>query len=191
MSSLHGLVATVPAVEVLSSLAVSSPVVLVVVERGVAGTGVAGFASTGAVSPRHWFPSLATVSEADAPVLGRMLAVAHRLASENGSPDGCREPRNGRRAQRRHAVEVGQIGQEDLHHQQPGLVAAGAFEQAVDHGQHLRGLAADVLRGVVGHLAGQPGNAIAHHGFGQTGAAAHPAAISVAGQPGMRPSSSE
>ena len=42
------------------------------------------------VIPKRHITSLATASEADAPVLGRMLAVANRLASENGSPDGFR-----------------------------------------------------------------------------------------------------
>ena len=42
------------------------------------------------VIPKRHITSLATVSEADAPVLGRMLAVANKLASENGSPDGFR-----------------------------------------------------------------------------------------------------
>jgi histidine triad (HIT) family protein len=42
------------------------------------------------VIPKRHITSLATVSEADAPVLGRMLALANKLASENGSPDGFR-----------------------------------------------------------------------------------------------------
>ena len=42
------------------------------------------------VIPKRHITSLATVGDADAPVLGRMLAVANRLASENGSPDGFR-----------------------------------------------------------------------------------------------------
>ena len=42
------------------------------------------------VIPKRHITSLATVSDADAPVLGRMLAVANKLASENGSPDGFR-----------------------------------------------------------------------------------------------------
>ena len=41
------------------------------------------------ISKRH-ITSLATTSDADIPVLGRMLAVANKLASENGSPDGFR-----------------------------------------------------------------------------------------------------
>ena len=42
------------------------------------------------VIPKRHITSLATVSDDDAPVLGRMLAVANKLASENGSPDGFR-----------------------------------------------------------------------------------------------------
>ena len=42
------------------------------------------------VIPKRHITSLATVSDADAPVLGRMLAVANKLASENGSTDGFR-----------------------------------------------------------------------------------------------------
>ena len=42
------------------------------------------------VIPKRHITSLATVSDDDSPVLGRMLAVANRLASENGSPDGFR-----------------------------------------------------------------------------------------------------
>jgi len=42
------------------------------------------------VVPKQHITSLATASEADAPVLGRMLSVANKLASENGSPDGFR-----------------------------------------------------------------------------------------------------
>ena len=42
------------------------------------------------VIPKRHIASLADVSAADEPVLGRVLAVAHRLARENGSPDGFR-----------------------------------------------------------------------------------------------------
>lgn len=42
------------------------------------------------VIPKRHITSLATVGDADIPVLGRMLAVANKLASENGSPDGFR-----------------------------------------------------------------------------------------------------
>ncbi len=42
------------------------------------------------VIPKRHITSLQTVTEADEPVLGRMLAVANKLANENGSPDGFR-----------------------------------------------------------------------------------------------------
>jgi histidine triad (HIT) family protein len=57
------------------------------------------------VVPKHHVDSLATVSEADTQVLGRMLVVAHRLASENGSPDGCRV-----------IINSGRIGQQEVPH---------------------------------------------------------------------------
>lgn len=42
------------------------------------------------VIPKRHIASLQTVTADDEPVLGRMLAVANRLATENGSPDGFR-----------------------------------------------------------------------------------------------------
>ena len=42
------------------------------------------------VIPKRHITSLATVSAADVPVLGKVLAVANQLASENGSTDGFR-----------------------------------------------------------------------------------------------------
>lgn len=42
------------------------------------------------VIPKRHITSLATVVEDDTPVLGRMLAIAGRLATECGSPDGFR-----------------------------------------------------------------------------------------------------
>jgi histidine triad (HIT) family protein len=40
--------------------------------------------------PKRHIPSLAHVDVADAPLLGHLLAVAHRLAEEHGSPGGFR-----------------------------------------------------------------------------------------------------
>jgi histidine triad (HIT) family protein len=57
------------------------------------------------VIPRRHITSLATVSEADTPVLGRMLAVADQLAKENGSPDGFRV-----------IINSGRIGQQEVGH---------------------------------------------------------------------------
>ncbi|GHU33888.1 histidine triad nucleotide-binding protein [Betaproteobacteria bacterium] len=42
------------------------------------------------VVPKRHITSLQTVTAADEPVLGHMLAVARQLAEENGSPDGFR-----------------------------------------------------------------------------------------------------
>jgi histidine triad (HIT) family protein len=57
------------------------------------------------VIPRRHITSLATVSEADTPVLGRMLAVARQLAAENGSPDGFRV-----------IINSGRVGQQEVQH---------------------------------------------------------------------------
>jgi histidine triad (HIT) family protein len=50
-------------------------------------------------------PSRAEASEADAPVLGRILALAGRLAREQGSPDGFRT-----------IVNTGRVGRQDVYH---------------------------------------------------------------------------
>lgn len=42
------------------------------------------------VIPKRHMTSLASATGADAPVLGRLLALSQRLAVENGSPDGFR-----------------------------------------------------------------------------------------------------
>ena len=57
------------------------------------------------VIPKRHITSLATVSDDDAPVLGRILAVANRLAAENGSPDGFRV-----------IINSGRIGQQEVQH---------------------------------------------------------------------------
>ena len=57
------------------------------------------------VIPKHHLTSLATVSEADIPVLGRMLAIANRLASEQGSPDGFRV-----------IINTGRVGHQEVPH---------------------------------------------------------------------------
>jgi len=64
------------------------------------------------VIPKRHITSLATVTDDDAPVLGRMLAVANKLANENGSPDGFRVIINngrvgGQEVQHLHAHIVG------------------------------------------------------------------------------------
>ncbi len=57
------------------------------------------------VIPKRHITSLANVSESDAPVLGRILAVANQLASENGSPDGFRL-----------IINTGRIGGQEVPH---------------------------------------------------------------------------
>ncbi|MFT3847940.1 MAG: histidine triad nucleotide-binding protein [Propionivibrio sp.] len=57
------------------------------------------------VIPKRHITSLATVTEADTEVLGRMLAVADSLAKENGSPDGFRV-----------IINTGRIGQQEVQH---------------------------------------------------------------------------
>lgn len=57
------------------------------------------------VVPKRHITSLATVAEADTGVLGRMLAVANALATENGSPDGFRV-----------IINTGRIGQQEVQH---------------------------------------------------------------------------
>ena len=57
------------------------------------------------IVPKKHIDSLAETRPEDAPVLGRMLAVAGRLAREQGSPDGFRT-----------IVNTGRIGRQDVYH---------------------------------------------------------------------------
>ena len=57
------------------------------------------------VIPKHHITSLATLSDADTLVLGRILAVANQLATANGSPDGFRV-----------IINNGRVGQQDVQH---------------------------------------------------------------------------
>ncbi len=57
------------------------------------------------VIPKRHITSLATVSDADVPVLGRMLAQAKTLASENGSTDGFRV-----------IINTGRVGGQEVQH---------------------------------------------------------------------------
>ena len=57
------------------------------------------------VIPKRHITSLATTTDADAPVLGKMLAIAGRLARENGSPDGFRV-----------IINSGRVGQQEVPH---------------------------------------------------------------------------
>ena len=63
------------------------------------------------VIPKRHIASLADVSEADAPLLGRLLAVANRLAVDNGSPEGFRV-----------IINTGRIGQQEVPHLHAHLV---------------------------------------------------------------------
>ena len=57
------------------------------------------------VIPKRHITSLATATEADAPVLGRILAIANRLATAQGSPDGLRL-----------IINTGSIGHQEVQH---------------------------------------------------------------------------
>ena len=63
------------------------------------------------VIPKQHITSLATASEADIPILGKMLAVANRLACEQGSPDGFRV-----------IINTGRIGHQEVQHLHAHLV---------------------------------------------------------------------
>ena len=55
--------------------------------------------------PKRHIASLAEVSEADAPLLGRLLAVAQTVAAANGSPDGFRV-----------IINTGRVGGQEVPH---------------------------------------------------------------------------
>src|SRR5436190_17583836 len=57
------------------------------------------------IVPKRHIDSLAEARPEDAPVLGRMLTVAARLAREQGSPDGFRT-----------VINTGRIGRRDVYH---------------------------------------------------------------------------
>ena len=57
------------------------------------------------IIPKKHVDSLAAVGPADERVLGRMFAIAGRLAKEQGSPDGFRT-----------IVNTGRIGRQDVYH---------------------------------------------------------------------------
>jgi histidine triad (HIT) family protein len=57
------------------------------------------------VIPKKHIESLAQVTEADTPVLGKMLAVANKLATEQGSPDGFRI-----------IINTGRVGHQEVPH---------------------------------------------------------------------------
>ncbi len=57
------------------------------------------------IIPKRHVDSLAQVDASHAPVLGRMLAVAGRLAAEQGATDGFRT-----------VVNTGRVGRQDVYH---------------------------------------------------------------------------
>lgn len=57
------------------------------------------------VVPKRHITSLATLAATDTPVLGRILAVANELATEQGSPDGFRV-----------IINTGRVGQQEVQH---------------------------------------------------------------------------
>ena len=57
------------------------------------------------VIPKKHITSLATATPDDAPVLGRMLTLANRIATEQGSPDGFRI-----------IINTGRVGQQEVPH---------------------------------------------------------------------------
>ncbi len=57
------------------------------------------------IIPKKHVDSLATVTDEDAPALGRMMAKAGRLAAEQGARDGFRT-----------IINTGRIGRQDVYH---------------------------------------------------------------------------
>jgi histidine triad (HIT) family protein len=57
------------------------------------------------VIPKKHITSLATAVPEDTPVLGRMLALANRIATEQGSPDGFRV-----------IINTGRVGNQEVPH---------------------------------------------------------------------------
>ena len=57
------------------------------------------------IIPKRHIASLAEATPEDAPVLGKILAIAGRLAREQGSPEGFRT-----------IVNTGKIGRQDVYH---------------------------------------------------------------------------
>ena len=57
------------------------------------------------VIPKRHITSLATVTDADAPVLGKMLALANRIAVDQGSTDGFRS-----------IINTGRVGGQEVMH---------------------------------------------------------------------------
>lgn len=67
------------------------------------------------VIPKRHIESLAHASEADALVLGRLLAVANKIAVDQGSPEGFRV-----------IINTGRIGQQEVPHLHAHIVGGDA-----------------------------------------------------------------
>jgi hypothetical protein len=67
-----------------------------------------------------------------------------------------------------HSREVGEIGDEDLRHEDARLVAADLGEKLVDRREHLTRLTGDVLRRIVGDLTGEVRRAVMNGRFAET-----------------------
>ncbi len=57
------------------------------------------------IIPKQFIPSLAEVTVADAPILGKLLALAPVLAAQEGLTDGFRT-----------AINTGRLGRQDVYH---------------------------------------------------------------------------
>jgi histidine triad (HIT) family protein len=57
------------------------------------------------IIPKRHIESLATAQDSDAPLLGRLFAMAGRLAAQQGSGDGFRS-----------IVNTGRVGRQDVYH---------------------------------------------------------------------------
>jgi histidine triad (HIT) family protein len=79
------------------------------------------------IIPKRHIDSLATATPGDAPVLGRMMAVAGRLAREQGATDGFRT-----------IVNTGRVGRQDVYHLHIHIIGGPdvlPFMLAKDHGR--------------------------------------------------------
>lgn len=57
------------------------------------------------IIPKEHIESMATLEDRHAPLMGRMMVLAQRLAAENGSPEGFRT-----------VVNTGRVGRQEVYH---------------------------------------------------------------------------
>ena len=57
------------------------------------------------ITPKEHIESMATLEDRHAPLMGRMMVLAQRLAAENGSPEGFRT-----------VVNTGRVGRQEVYH---------------------------------------------------------------------------